>query len=335
MQWWQIARMGCRRELLLGTLTHEVDLSRTMRNGKPDGAAETAPELLPIHELLALDAVSRLGSVQAAADALHVTPSGISHRIASLELRLHATLLERKGRGVALTAEGTAYVRAVRQGLDELGSATEALRRGENEVVRIATAAAIGAAWLLPVLKRRSVEMPSAARIELLTVATSDELPSDRWDILVHYGRSPRRGSHRRVLFTDRLVAVCAPRDDASKRSENTGDRVEIPTLRLSQLGASERDFGLGASSQSRGQLIFDDAVAMLEVASTGTGIAISTTSAAKPYLDSGRLVLATDTTQAGERYFADLSESGRLKPDATSLFLWLVQVAKTAEQAP
>ena len=73
----------------------------------------------------------------------------------------------------------------------------------------------------------------------------------------------------------------------------------------------------------------------MLEVASTGTGIAISTTSAAKPYLDSGRLVLATDTTQAGERYFADLSESGRLKPDATSLFLWLVQVAKTAEQAP
>ena len=129
-------------------------------------------------------------------------------------------------------------VRASRApGLDELGSATEALRRGENEVVRIATAAAIGAAWLLPVLKRRSVEMPSAARIELLTVATSDELPSDRWDILVHYGRSPRRGSHRRVLFTDRLVAVCAPRDDASKRSKNTEDRVETPTLRLSQLG--------------------------------------------------------------------------------------------------
>lgn len=300
---------------------------------KYEHAAGSAPELMPIHELLALDAVARLGSVQAAADALHVTPSGISHRIASLETRLDTVLLERKGRGVALTAEGQACVQAVQRGLDDLASATEALRRNENDVVRIATASAIGAAWLLPRLKQRAAQGANAPRIELLTLATADELPSDRWDILIHYGRGARRGNHRRLLFVDRLVAVRAPNGRVRERSRNTSTGWEHkPTLRLAQLGATEVDFGLGTPSVARGQLIFDDALAMLEAASTGAGTAISTEAAAQPYLDSGRLVRATELTHPGERYFADISENGRSKPAASALFQWLVQSAKVNE---
>ena len=123
---------------------------------------------LPIHELLALEAVSRLGSVQAAADALHVTPSGISHRIASLERKIGATLLLRKGRGVALSAVAMDYVGVVRQGLADLSTSTENLRQGEHRIIRIATAAAVGASWLLPLL-RQFKEGDLEAQFEIAT----------------------------------------------------------------------------------------------------------------------------------------------------------------------
>lgn len=87
---------------------------------------------LPIHELMALEAVERLGSVQAAADELSVTPSGVSHRLASLERRLGLRLLQRKGRGVTLTPEAAAYVVALRRGLTDLAHATDDLVQAES-----------------------------------------------------------------------------------------------------------------------------------------------------------------------------------------------------------
>lgn len=290
-----------------------------MKPGRP--VASTA-ELPPIHELAALEAVARLGSVQAAADALHVTPSGISHRIAGLANHLGLRLLQRKGRGVALTREGADLAHAIRDGLVELARATQGLRQGENEVVRVATAAAVGAAWLLPLLKRRASQ-PDAPRVELSTVATADELPPYRWDILVHYGRHPRRGSQRRALFADRIVAVRT----AAARGRAPGR----PILRLSQLAADERQLGLAAPHDTA-SLVFDDALAMLEAAAAGVGVAIATETAAGPYLTSGRLVRATPVALPGDKYFADLSEAGQRKPAATRLFQWLVQQARARD---
>ena len=279
--------------------------------------------LLPIHELMALEAVARLGSVQRAADALNVTPSGISHRIASLEERVGVQLLLRDGRGVALSLEAKAYVDEVRKGLSGLARDTEALRADENASVRLATAAAIGASWLLPLLKDR-MALVRRARLELITVATPDEIPPDRWDILIHYGHHPRRGSQRRHLFVDTLIAVCSP--ELSRQPSFNGSGAEpVSLLRLAQLDARAKDFQLDGLFTSDSQLVFDDALAMLETAASGAGVAISTRAAAKPYLASGRLVLASDVSLSGEKYFADLSEAGRRKPAARDLFESLV----------
>lgn len=287
---------------------------------KPDRHDASTAALPPIHELAALEAVWRLGSVQAAADALHVTPSGISHRVASLEDKVGFRVLVRKGRGVALTREAAEYARGLREGLADLSRATERLRRGEHAAVRIATAAAVGAAWLLPLLKQHSSQR-QAARVDLESVATADELPPHRWDILIHYGRHPRRGSQRRALFADRLVAVRAAAAHAPSSSR--------PILRLSQLDVAEHDLGLAKQRRAGGQLVFDDALAMLEAAAAGVGIAIATETAARPYLASGRLVRATRVALPGEKYFADLSEAGQRKPAARELFHWLVQHAR------
>ncbi len=54
----------------------------------------------------ALHAVATHGSVAAAAEALHVTPSGVSQQLAKLEREAGQALLEPRGRGVRLTKAG-------------------------------------------------------------------------------------------------------------------------------------------------------------------------------------------------------------------------------------
>lgn len=56
------------------------------------------------HRLQVLDAVQRHGTVTAAAEALHLTPSAVSHQLRALARELELTLLEPAGRNVRLTS---------------------------------------------------------------------------------------------------------------------------------------------------------------------------------------------------------------------------------------
>ena len=67
--------------------------------------------VLSARDLLALQAfelAARTGSFKAAAEALHITASAVSHRIAGLERTLGARLFERGPRGVVLAPAGIA-----------------------------------------------------------------------------------------------------------------------------------------------------------------------------------------------------------------------------------
>jgi molybdate transport repressor ModE-like protein len=64
--------------------------------------------MMNFERLRALHAVAMHGSVNAAANALHVTTSAVSQQIAKLEDELGQILLEREGRGVRLSDSATA-----------------------------------------------------------------------------------------------------------------------------------------------------------------------------------------------------------------------------------
>src|SRR6185369_13923426 len=76
----------------------------------PPGRNMTMRDLPPLHTLPAFEAAARLGSFLAAAEALHLTPSAISHRIRLLEEHLGQPLFERRHRAVVLTASGRRYL---------------------------------------------------------------------------------------------------------------------------------------------------------------------------------------------------------------------------------
>ena len=81
---------------------------------------------LSARDLLALQAfelAARNGSFKAAAAALHITASAVSHRIAGLERTLGAKLFERGPRGVVLAPAGTALAATTGHAFGDLSRA--------------------------------------------------------------------------------------------------------------------------------------------------------------------------------------------------------------------
>ena len=95
-------------------------------------------DLPPLHTLLAFEAAARLGSFQAAAQALCLTASAISHRIRLLESHLGQPLFERRHRAVVLTASGRRYLAVVRDALLRLDEASAVLRSPQSAVRTLA-----------------------------------------------------------------------------------------------------------------------------------------------------------------------------------------------------
>lgn len=87
--------------------------------------------MLDSRRLRVLIEVARSGSLAAAADALGYTPSAASQQIRALERELGTVVLERRGRGVALTEPGRALVAHAQR-------VVEALDAAEAEVHAIA-----------------------------------------------------------------------------------------------------------------------------------------------------------------------------------------------------
>ena len=117
---------------------------------------------MPVDQVRTLLAVADEGTFDAAAAALHVTPSAVSQRVKALEQGIGRVLLLRT-KPVALTASGEVVVRFARQlarlELDtraELGMADT----GEPAVLPIAVNADSLATWFLPALTR----VPAALR---------------------------------------------------------------------------------------------------------------------------------------------------------------------------
>src|SRR5699024_8522954 len=91
--------------------------------------------MLQPERLRALCSVADLGSLAAAADALHLTPSGVSQQIARLEKTLGVAVIERQGRGVRLTDAGTLLARRGHEILSMLDRAESEVASLHGEVV--------------------------------------------------------------------------------------------------------------------------------------------------------------------------------------------------------
>lgn len=83
---------------------------------------------LPLATLEVFTAIARHGSLRAAANALDIQPSTVSHQLKSLEEQLGTALFIRTTRSVTLTEAGRALIRGAGPAFDQLGEAVESAR---------------------------------------------------------------------------------------------------------------------------------------------------------------------------------------------------------------
>ncbi|MFE6775430.1 LysR family transcriptional regulator [Streptomyces sp. NPDC057702] len=169
--------------------------------------------MLDLSRLRALHAVAVHGSVSAAAVALGYTPSAVSQQIAKLERETRTTLLERQGRGIALTDAARQLADTAQQllAIVERAETTLEERRGQPAGRLAVGAFASAARGLLPSvlaelterhtgLDTRLVEVDPHLSPDLVARGVIDLAVTHDWDI------SPLpapEGVHRVVIGDD------------------------------------------------------------------------------------------------------------------------------------
>ena len=169
--------------------------------------------MLNVTRLRMLREVAARGTIAAAAEALFMTPSAVSQQMAVLEREAGTPLLERRGRGVALTDAGLQLVANTERILAELERAEAdlaAASRGVVGHVRVSAFPTAARALLIPALPGLRDEFPNL-RVSMVDLEPEESLPAlkaGELDVVVTYewGLLPRladAGVEREELFTE------------------------------------------------------------------------------------------------------------------------------------
>ncbi|MEG3164026.1 LysR family transcriptional regulator [Sphingomonas sp. PB2P19] len=211
-----------------------ADATRAIRGrGAAHGFAR-ADLLLTMTQLRALAALAREGSYVAAARATGVTQPAVHRAIRDIERLCGVALVERRGRGVMLTAAGVRLGRAVRLALVEIGAALDEVAALSGlDHGRIAIGAMpLARAWLLPTTiahfhrdePHMVFDVAEGAYSELV-----EPLRDGEFDLLLGALRESPPGPDliQQPLFVDRLAVVAR----AAHPVMRDGLRPDLATL--------------------------------------------------------------------------------------------------------
>lgn len=231
-------------------------------------------------------AVHELGSIRAAAEALHVTPPAVSAAVAALEAGLGTTLFTKAGRGIVPTDAGDTFAGYVRKLLGLLTEAAGAVHDADRGRVRIGAVTTASEYVLPPLIASFAVTHP---HVELsLTVLPRDELfalAADHAIDVVLAGRPPGgSGLRTRARRANRLLAVGSP--------GLQGDPLTSTWL-LTAVGSGTRDTALSLLTRLQAApplLTLGTTGAVIAAAREGIGVTLVHEAAAAEQLASGQL---------------------------------------------
>ncbi|MBL0917699.1 MAG: LysR family transcriptional regulator [Hydrogenophaga sp.] len=167
-------------------------------------------------DLEMVHAVRQHGSLAQAAQALGLTPSAITRRLAALEASLGVRLFQRTTRRVSPTAEGeTVSLRAAEllRGFETLEAELRERQAEPSGPIRLAATFGFGRHWLGPVLAQFQAQHP-AVSIQLQLTERLPDLAAEGLDGAVWLWSAPDQRAGEwvsRRLAPNRRVLVAAP----------------------------------------------------------------------------------------------------------------------------
>jgi LysR family glycine cleavage system transcriptional activator len=248
----------------------------------------------PLHALEALDAVARHGAVWRAAESLDITRSAVSHRIALLEDLLGFPILERSGKGVALTTRGKRYAIAVGRSLAGLLAAKDETDRGQLEgTLRVSSTAGFASMWLCNHIAQFHEDYPNVT-LEIITRHELSDVSDPTVDLYIAFGDGNWPNYLLKKLYDVEFLPVCSP-SLMNRRGgiETPGDALRFPLLHLNSRDDWSRWLtacGVEVGDRIPG-ILFSDMMLVQAAAIAGQGIMMGDTATCAGPLAAGALV--------------------------------------------
>ena len=300
-----------------------------------------------LNALRAFEATARHLSFAQAAAELHVTPAAVKQLVRKLEEALGVSLVERAGRGLRLTASGTAGLADLSAAFDQLTRAVQRIRsEGGRQRLIVSAEPSFATAWLVPRLERFRDGQPEVdvlidSSAHLVDLARGDA------DVAIRFGSGSDASLVSLRLFDEELCAFCSPAvaqglrqlaDLASRRFIHwetsalgwaTATRAWMDwSVWLERIGAPQ--------VTPRRDLRFSDYNLAVQAAIAGQGIVLGSAPVLGDLVSAGLLVRAVPQglrTDIGYDAVATLEASRR--PEVGAFLSWIASEARGCGDTP
>lgn len=295
-----------------------------------------------LKSLQALELALRLGSLQAAASALWITPAAVGQRIKALEDYLGMDLVVRGRSGLRPTSELTGTLEHLRTAFHELDRVAALLNLQRGDEIHIAATSDFADFWLKPRIGGFRAEYPHV----LFCINGEGDAPLriGQVDCEISFGPQ-RRGAHDDLLFRDYVLPISSPENTRRISNVALRDRLEgFPLLHLDfykddpsapNWAAWINTQGLKRTEPNRG-IRFQRIRPALEAVRANAGLTICGLALLGPEIDDATLSLPfpVSTGQWTDHAFqAHFRPEALLRPQVKRFREWLVGQATVTRE--
>ena len=250
-----------------------------------------------IQEMAIFARVVGAGSLSAAARELGLSPALVSRRLAALEARLGARLINRTTRSLHLTDDGATYYEACARVLADIEEADATVSAGRVEprgTLRVALPASFGHQHIAPLIPRFAERYPQIQ----LALSLSDRtvnLIEEGFDLAVRIAHLEDSSLTARKLAPNRRVVCASPSYLARHGTPRTPDELARHNCLTTTDFAMNWDYkgpgGKPGSVRVTGRYSCDNWEVLREWALAGLGVALKSTWDVHRLLVDGSLV--------------------------------------------
>jgi LysR family glycine cleavage system transcriptional activator len=256
--------------------------------------------LPPLNALRAFEAVARRLSFARAAEELHVTKAAVAQQVRALEQEIGALLVQRSGRGLALTEAGAAGAPSLAEGFAALARGARAMREAKGRrFLVISSSASFAATWLVGRIGKFKALHPE---IDVLLDANpvEDTLESRATDALIRWGAGEFPGLAVTLLFKEEVFPVCSPDIVSGDNPLRTPQDLKGRTLLHLEWSPVHRSWptwsdwlkAAGAEDvEARHGVWFNNMAMAIRAAAQGQGVALGSLAIVADDLAAGRLI--------------------------------------------
>ncbi len=190
-------------------------------------------KLPSLQELVAFEAVARLGTFTRTAEELALTQSAISKQISQLEQSLGARLFDRTRGRATLTGAGSVYLQAAQEILTRFRIATLSVGGAADPELALNVVAlpTVASQWLIPRLPLFLAENEGIT-VNLTTRVQPYDFFGATYDLAISYAAAGWTHPDAALLFEELFVPVASP---AYRDAQGLSDPVRIGSATLLQ----------------------------------------------------------------------------------------------------